>query len=151
MQGVIEEIYIAPAGGESMRKVDEVRALAGRGLEGDRYCLRTGYWSGTDECQVTLIRAEDIENIVRETGLHVQNGEHRRNLITRDVDLNALAGKQFRIGEAVLRFNRPRPPCGYIQSITERGMTKALAPCGGICADVVEAGLIRAGDELVAL
>lgn len=151
MHGVVERIYVAPEGGADMQAVERVEAVARRGLRGDRYSERTGYWTRVDECEVTLIEAEDLEEIERTTGLHVGNGEHRRNLIVRGVRLARLAGRRFRVGEAVLEYDRPRPPCGYIQSITEPGMTRALLGRGGICARVVESGWIRAEDAIVIL
>ncbi len=131
-----------------MRKVDEAEAVAGMGLKGDRYCERTGCYSGGDECQVTLIEAEELEAIAADSGLRVLDGEHRRNIVTRGVRLDALAGHAFRVGDAVLAFDRPRPPCAYIQSITEPGMTRALAGRSGICAQVVKGGIIRPGDDI---
>lgn len=151
MHGVVERIYIAPEGGAAMQAVEQVEAVARRGLRGDRYSERTGYWTSVDECEVTLIEAEDLEEIERTTGIRVGNGEHRRNLIVRGVRLARLAGRRFRVGEAVLEYDRPRPPCGYIQSITEPGMTRALLGRGGICARVVESGWIRAEDAVVIL
>jgi MOSC domain-containing protein YiiM len=150
--GVVEEIYIAPAGGAPMEHVKAVEAVAREGLRGDRYLERSGFWTGVDECQVTLIEAEALEDIAADTGLRVANGEHRRNLITRGVRLYDLAGKHFSVGEAVLEYDRPRPPCGYIQRLTQRGMTKALqGGRGGICARVVQGGTIRAHDRLIVL
>ena len=149
VQGTIEAIYIAPSGGAAIEKLEQIETIAHRGLAGDRYCEGTGYWSGTDECQVTLIEAEDLEAIQRDSRIKVLNGEHRRNLVVRDLRLGDLAGKQFRIGTTVLEYDRPRPPCAYIQSLTEPGMTKALLACGGICARVVESGVIRVGDAVV--
>ena len=134
-----------------MQRVDQVEAVAGGGLRGDRYCERTGYWTNVDECQVTLIEAEDLEAIEGTTGIRVSKGEHRRNLITRKVRLGSLRGKQFQIGEVVLEYDRPRPPCSYVESLSEPGMTRALVGRGGICARVVKSGLIRAGDAIVVL
>ncbi|MDA2924386.1 hypothetical protein MYX65_06970 [Acidobacteria bacterium AH-259-L09] len=94
MRGFIEGIYISPEGGADMQKVNQVEALANRGLDGGRYCERIGYWSGSDECQVTLIEMEDLEEIERTTGIHVRHGEHRRNLITRGVKLEDLRGSE---------------------------------------------------------
>jgi MOSC domain-containing protein YiiM len=149
MSGTIEAVFIAGAGGEPMRRVDEVMAVAGRGLDGDRYATRTGYWTDVDECQVTLIQAEDLDAITAGTHVDVTAGQHRRNLVTRGVDLRGLAGWRFRIGEAEFRYDRPRPPCRYIEGLTQPGMTRALAARrGGICARVVESGLIRVGDTL---
>ncbi len=151
MDGMVERIFIASVGGARMEAVEEVKAQAGCGLRGDRYCSRTGYWTGVDECQITLIESEDLEQILSKTGIRVANGEHRRNLVTRNVRLEALAGKRFRIGEAIFEFDRPRPPCKYIESITEPGMTRALGRNGGICVRVVQSGVIRAQDPIVVL
>ncbi len=151
MQGKVESIYVAPQGGVEMQKVSQVEALAGCGLEGDRYCTRTGYWTDVDECQVTLIAAEDLEDIQRITGVRVDNGEHRRNLITRGIELESLSGKRFQVGQAILEFDRPRPPCSYIQSITQPGMTRALAGHSGICARLIQSGLIQDEDSIEVL
>jgi MOSC domain-containing protein YiiM len=62
--------------------------------------------------------------------------------------LKALSGKRFRIGETVLEYDRPRPPCRHVQDLTEPGMTRALKGRGGICARVVKAGRIRARDAI---
>jgi MOSC domain-containing protein YiiM len=150
MEGVVEEIYIAPEGSVEMRRVEEVRALEGCGLEGDRYCKGTGYWTPFgDVCEVTLIESEDLDGIEEEFGLRVKNGEHRRNIITSGVRLDALRGRRFRIGEAVLQYDRPRPPCKHVQDVTEKGMTRALKGRGGHCARVVRSGRISTGDAIV--
>ncbi len=149
MQGIVEEIYIAPLGGAPMERLGQVEAVVGGGLQGDRYMMRIGYWTNTDECQVTLIEREGLDEIEAESDIRVSNGEHRRNIITVGISLGELMGKQFTIGEAVLEYDRPRPPCGYIQSITQRGMTRALGRTrGGICARVVKSGVIRANDTI---
>ncbi len=144
----VEAIFIASGGAEPMQRLDEVRAIAHRGLEGDRYLTRTGFWSGVDECEVTLIEAEALDDIIDSVGLHVADGEHRRNLVTRGIRLSHLAGRRFTIGEATFSYGRPRPPCSYIASITEPGMTRALGRRGGICVRVVASGVVRVGDAI---
>ena len=149
MSGIVERIYLAPAGRAAMRPVDRAEALAGRGLGGDRYCERRGSGTGWDECQVTLIEGEHLDEIAGQIGVKVLNGEHRRNIVSRGIPLDGLRGKRFRIGDAVLAYDRPRPPCAYIASITEPLMTKALGRRAGICARVERDGLIRSGDLIV--
>jgi MOSC domain-containing protein YiiM len=147
MHGTVERIFIAPRGGEPMQSVNEVEAVANGGLRGDRYERRVGYWSGVDECEVTLIEGEALDDILRETGIQVLNGEHRRNIVTRGIQLRDLTGKQFSIGDAVFAYDRPRSPCRYVESLTEPGMTRALtAGRGGICVCVVKSGIIRVND-----
>jgi MOSC domain-containing protein YiiM len=151
MNGTIEKIFIATAGGQDMQPLEAVDALAGGGLQGDRYCRGAGYWSRVDECEVTLIESEHLDEIAKSAAISVESGEHRRNLVTRGVRLGDLMGKRFQVGGAVLEFDRPRPPCGYIESLTERGMTKSLIGRGGICARVVQSGTIRVNDAIVVL
>jgi MOSC domain-containing protein YiiM len=149
VKGIVEEIYIAPEGSAAMERVEEVRTLEGCGIEGDRYCEGTGYYTPYgDVCEVTLIAAEDLDYIQTELGIRVKNGEHRRNIITRGIDLDSLRRRRFRVGEAVLQYDRPRPPCRHVQDLSEPGMTRALRRRGGICARVVEAGRIRARDAI---
>lgn len=147
--GKVEAIFVTAKGGEPMVRVEEVKAVKDGGLEGDRYMTRTGYWTNIDECQVTLIEGEVLDGIEAEGDVRVKDGQHRRNIVTRGVELETLVGKRFRVGEAEMIFDRPRPPCGYIQTITQKGMTKALGGLrGGICARVLESGPIRPGDTV---
>jgi MOSC domain-containing protein YiiM len=150
--GVVERIFTTAKGGEPMRSVAEIEAIAGRGLKGDRYLERTGYWTSVDECEVTLIEGEDLDAITSTTKLRVLNGEHRRNLVTRGIKLVTLLGRHFQIGEAIFEWDRPRPPCTYIQKLTNQpGLTAALGRRGGICVHVVKGGKIRVQDPIVIL
>jgi len=149
MQGVVERIYVAAGGGDPMQELDGVEVLRGCGVRGDRYLNRTGYWSGVDECQITFIEGEILDRIVEETGLKVWAGEHRRNIVTRGIRLAQLLGSRFAIGNALFEYDRPRPPCSHIQSLSAPGLAKALfGQRGGIGARVVKSGLIRVGDPV---
>jgi MOSC domain-containing protein YiiM len=68
---------------------------------------------------VTLIEGEDHNETERVDGISVQNGEHQRNIITRGVSLESLRGRRFRIGEAILEYDRPRLPCKHVEDVTE--------------------------------
>ena len=149
MRGIVEGIYVARKGSAAMERVEESRTIEGCGIEGDRYCEGTGFWTPYgDVCEVTLISSEDLDYIEKELGIRVSNGEHRRNIVTRGIRLADLRRKRFRIGETVLEYDRPRPPCRHVQDLTEPGMTRALKGRGGICARVVEGGMIRAQDAI---
>ena len=149
MKGVVEGIFVTGEGSAAMERVEEVRTIEGCGIEGDRYCEGTGFWTGYgDVCQVTLISSEDLDYIESELGIGVKNGEHRRNIVTRGIKLTDLRKRRFRVGEVLLEFDRSRPPCRHVQDLTEPGMTRALKGRGGICARVIEAGVIRARDAI---
>jgi MOSC domain-containing protein YiiM len=148
--GFVEGIYIARGAGAPMERVGEVAALEGCGLAGDRYCEGTGHWSRFGRvCQVTLIAAEDLDAIEKETGIRVRDGEHRRNVVTRGMSLKTLRrGERFRVGNVVFEYRGPRSVCRYIERLTEPGMTQALKGRGGICARVIENGKLRVDDEI---
>ena len=149
MKGFVECIYTTSKGSQAMERVDEVRTIEGCGIEGDRYCEGTGFWTQYgDVCEVTLIEGEDLDFIEEELGIRVKDGQHRRNIITRGARLLDLRKKTFRVGEALLEFDRSRPPCKHVQDLSEPGMMRALKNRGGICARVVEAGRIRAQDAI---
>ena len=149
MKSVVEGIYVTSQGSAVMERVEEVTTVEGCGIEGDRYCEGTGFWTRYgDVCQVTLIEGEDLDFIENELGISVKHGQHRRNIITRGVRLLDLRRKRFRVGEVLLEFDRSRPPCRHVQDLSEPGMTRALKGRGGICARVVEAGQIRAQDAI---
>jgi MOSC domain-containing protein YiiM len=150
MAGVIEGIYLAREGGAPVELVEEVEALKGCGLKGDRYCSGIGHWSRFErDCGVTFVEAEDLDRIGQETGLRVQNGEHRRNIVTRGVSLNDLRRARFRVGEAVFGYGRPCSVCRHIERLTEPGMAQALKGRGGMCARVLKGGRVRSGDAII--
>jgi MOSC domain-containing protein YiiM len=146
----VDSIFLAPKSGAQMKSVQAATALEGCGLEGDRYCAGSGHWSRFGRiCEVTFIAAEDLDDIERETGVGVKNGEHRRNVVTRGISLKALRrGEWFRVGEVVFDYRGPRSVCRYIERLTEPGMTQALKGRGGICARVTENGTVWVGDEI---
>lgn len=149
--GQLVAIYIASTAGARMRPVMSVAAEANRGLQGDRYHEGAGFWKRTDACQVTLIAAEDLSEIEARRGLRVANGEHRRNLVVRNLPLSLLTDKRLRIGEALFAYHKPRPPCAYLESLTEPGMVKALSRRGGVCLRVLQGGRLRVGDTVSVL
>ena len=64
MKGVVEGIFVTSEGSAAMERVEEVQTIEGCGIEGDRYCEGTGFWTRYgDVCQVTLIEGEDLDYI----------------------------------------------------------------------------------------
>ncbi|MES2736314.1 MAG: MOSC domain-containing protein [Verrucomicrobiota bacterium] len=144
----LEALFISPARGLRMQRVSSARALAGRGLEGDRYALGMGYYSGRYDCEVTLIEGEVLDPISLEEGIPIRDGEHRRNLVTRGLALRSLEGKRLRLGDVILEYHRPRPPCDYLQRLTLPGMTKSLGRGAGIGMRVLVGGQLCEGMEI---
>ena len=148
-EGRVESIHIATTAEAAMRSVAEIRAIAGVGLEGDRYATRTGTFSAKPKPgrQITLVEAEAIEALERELGLKQVPGETRRNLITRGVALNHLVGREFRVGAVRLRGHELCEPCGDLARMTGKPqILPGLVHRGGLRAEIIEGGVISAGD-----
>jgi MOSC domain-containing protein YiiM len=147
---ILRGIWIASAAGEPLVSRAEIRAIPGRGLEGDRYFFGCGHfsdWPG-DGRDVTLIEEETLAVIHVEHGLDLGEGRSRRNLVTSGIALADLHNRLFRIGTAIFRAARPCPPCQYLEGITEAGVFDALKSRGGFRADVIEEGILRVGDAI---
>jgi hypothetical protein len=148
MDGRVDELRIAASAGEPMRAVAAVEAVPG-GLDGDRYQRGTGYYAPFDVCEATFVAGEALDAIREEAGLDLSGGEHRRNIVTRGVDLSELLEARFRVGDALFEGTRPRPPCRHVEDVAGLdGLMDALRDRGGICASVVEAGSVEVGDPV---
>lgn len=150
-KGSVAAIFVAPAAGESMQSRQSVAAVAGVGLEGDRYAAGRGFWKATDACQVTLISEHDLGRArSRDPQIldKLAHGHHRRNLVLRDLNTRQLRGRRFRIGSAVFVFGKPRPPCGYLDQVEGKGLCSALGRNSGVCVRVVQSGVLRVGDAV---
>ena len=95
-----------------------------------------------------MIETEAIEAVRRETGIDLSAGRSRRNLVTRGVRLPDLNGRRFRIGQALFRGTRLCEPCAFLERLTEPGVVAAHKGHGGVRADVLQDGAIRAGDVI---
>jgi MOSC domain-containing protein YiiM len=138
MEGRVEAIAIAPVKEAPMVVVERAVAHAGRGLEGDRYHEGRGTFSNRHALghDLTLIDAAVSDDPVAA----------RRNLVTRGIDLNALVGRRFAVGEAECVGRRLCEPCAHLERLTKPGTLRALVHIGGLRADVLRGGTIRAGD-----
>ena len=151
--GRVEAIHIAPIAKAPMVAVERVRALAGVGLEGDRYAARTGTWSPDPRVDrdITLIEAEVIEDLAATAGIALAPGETRRNVTTRGIRLNDLVGRLFRVGDVVCEGMRLCEPCQTLVDGLGKPVLRPLVHRGGLRAHIVEGGEIEIGAEVEAL
>jgi MOSC domain-containing protein YiiM len=146
--GTVAWIGVRPARGVDMDTVDVVEAVAGRGLAGDRYSVARG----SGKRGVTLIQAEHLPAIASLSGRGALAPPLlRRNLVIEGIPLLALKERRFRVGEVVLEGTGPCDPCSRMEDALGAGGYNAMRGMGGICARIVEGGMLRCGDAVVAL
>ncbi len=153
MSGTVEAIVLRGAPDGEPAAVARVRALAGRGLEGDRYFAGEGTFSATPGSgrNLTLIEAEALDALELSTGVRLAPEETRRNVVTRGVGLNDLVGRRFRVGAVECQGQRLCDPCSHLEGRTAPGVLAGLEGRGGLRADILTDGEISVGDEVVAL
>lgn len=127
--------------------VDAAELEVGTGLAGEHHAR-----TGRGKRQVSLVQAEHLPVVAALAGLdEVDPALLRRNLVVSGVNLLALKGVRFRLGDAVLEGTGPCPPCSRMDETLGPGGFQAMRGHGGVVAAVVEAGTIRVGDALVPL
>jgi MOSC domain-containing protein YiiM len=148
--GRIEWMGLRPARGTPMQAVDAAEAVAGKGLVGDRYMAKGSGVSG--KRGVTLIQAEHLPAIAALSGQpRVAAATLRRNLVIAGIPLVALKDRRFRIGDVLLEGTGTCDPCSRMEEALGPGGYNAMRGHGGICARILEGGLLRPGDRVEAV
>jgi MOSC domain-containing protein YiiM len=143
-EGKVVSINITPIAEAPTQSVDEVRAIPGRGLEGDRYFDNKGR-DPEGKRELTLIEAEAIEALKHEFEVDFGLGDSRRNVVTRGVPLNHLVGKEFWVGDVKARGIMLCEPCAHLQKLTIKQVLPGLVHRGGLRAQILTEGIIRVG------
>jgi MOSC domain-containing protein YiiM len=144
VSGRVEGIFIGPKY-ELPGPVERVRAVAGSGLEGNRYFYDGDAPAGR---ALTLIAAEALEEGAAASGIELAADESRRNVLTRGIDLNALVGVRFRVGEVECLGVELCEPCTTLEGLTRPGVIKAYVHRAGLNADILTDGEIAVGDAV---
>lgn len=148
--GKVQSIHISAAARAPMHALNHVLATPGVGLDGDRYALRQGtFFKPEPDFELTLIEAEALDALKRDYGLDLAPGDARRNLVTSEVALNHLVGREFRIGEIKIRGIRLCEPCSHLQAIVGLPVIKGLRHRGGLRAQILTQGTIGVNDNVL--
>jgi MOSC domain-containing protein YiiM len=149
LRGQVEAVAIADRAEAPMQQITTARAIPGRGLDGDRYAKRVGTFTprsgrgaGYD---LTLIEAEVLDELTLADGQRLGYAEARRNIVTRGLDLNALVGQRFRVGDVECVGRRLCEPCAHLERLTHKGVLRNLIHRGGLRADILTEGSISVG------
>ena len=154
--GTVEAVVVAPDAEAAMVRVEGAVARAGRGLEGDRYFDQRGTFSNAHGRghDLTLIEAEVLDEPELPAGrLAARRGPQERHH-PRGRPQRARRQAVQRSASVECFGQRLCEPCAHLERLTAQagkpGTLRALIHKGGLRADVLTDGEIRAGDEIAA-
>ena len=154
--GVLRGIYIAAERGALMTAADAITAIAGEGLDGDRYAAGTGSFSKRAALTpgaraLSLIDAADIARCNERLGLELDAKALRRNLFIEGLDLLARRGQRLAIGPVVVRLSGRCAPCGLLSRTVGADMRRGLYRGGGMRGVIETGGRICVGQAVICL
>jgi MOSC domain-containing protein YiiM len=148
-QGRVAALYIAPKPSGAMVYVAQVKALADRGLEGDRFFRDSWIEAKRPDKAVTFIEEETLELAAADLGTEMFADKTRRNIVTRGVPLIDLLHREFTVGGVVMRGLRLFEPCSHLEKVSKiPGIFRALEHRSGLKAEILNDGVIHVGDSI---
>ncbi|MEI6234253.1 MAG: MOSC domain-containing protein [Planctomycetota bacterium] len=157
-------IFISPERGQPMQSIQQVAAIAGTGLEADRYALDKGSYSFQINKRFRVEQRESVRpqrqvSLFSLSALNDANVllphpflpiETRRNLLIDGIsaaDLLSLIDREFTVGAVRMRGVEDCAPCSLPGKMANKtGFNDAFAACGGLRAEILSSGVIRIGD-----
>jgi len=148
----IKHLYVSPGhsffghhgkepGDYPIMEVSEMRVLAGRGIEGDRFLDYKPKYKG----QITFFAEEIYDQLCVQLDVWDKpTSVFRRNVITRGVDLNALIGREFEVQGVRFLGTEESKPCYWMNRAFAEGAETALEGNGGLRARILTDGILRA-------
>jgi MOSC domain-containing protein YiiM len=149
----VENIYISLKKRGPVAEVDSATLEAGKGIVGDRYHTLAQQHleqnSPVPENHVSFVAREELDTFLTENSSKLSYGDFRRSIVTSGIDLNALVGKQFKVGDAVCFGAELCEPCSFLAGSVHHAVLPGLINRGGLRATVIETGTITKGSQLV--
>ena len=131
-----------PAGRHPLLAVPEIRCLAGRGIEGDRFLdFKTDY-----QGQITFFAWETYADLCARFGVATDErdpGVFRRNVVTRGLELAGLVGREFELQGVRFAGVTECTPCYWMDRAFAPGAEAALRGRGGLRARILTDGVLR--------
>lgn len=145
-QGQVVGLFVGADPGGPMQPVDEVEAVAGRGLVGDRYLAGGDDHDPTEE--ITLFAREEVDAANETADVTIDAVDLRRNVMVAGVDLREPRSGALAVGDVVIDAIEANPPCAHLQRLAGKALLAPLAHGGGVRGRIRGGGTIRQGDAV---
>ena len=144
--GKVLEIGISENKSNKIVNVNEVEAIKGKGLIGEKHFKK----DNKKRSQITLIEIENINYYNKITGTKFPAINFLRNIVTEGIRLNVLVGKEFFIGKVKVRAHDLCRPCKNLQeSFQQKNTVKELLYTGGLRCEILSSGKIFINDQII--
>ena len=144
--GKVLEIGISKNKGDKIVNVNDVEAIKGKGLVGEKHFKE----DNEKRCQITLIEIENINHYNKITGTTIPSINFLRNIVTEGIQLNELVGKEFFIGSVKVRAHDLCRPCKNLQeTLQQKNTVKELLRTGGLRCEILSSGKIYINDRII--
>ena len=144
--GKVLEIGISENKSSKIVNVNEVKAIKGKGLIGEKHFKE----NNKKRTQITLIEIENINHYNKITGTQIPAINFLRNIVTEGIQLNVLVGKEFFIGAVKVKAHDLCRPCKNLQeSLQQKNTVKELLHTGGLRCEILSNGKICVDDQII--
>ena len=141
----VVKIGIANTKGSQILNVNKIKALKGKGLLHDRKFRE----NNDKTSQITLIEIENINHFNNISKTNISPLDFRRNIVTENIRLNDLIGKEFFVGKIKLKAHDLCRPCKYLQEkLKQNNFIKEFLRKGGLRCEILNNGDINVGDTI---
>ena len=143
---IVFEIGITENKNNKIEKKETVEVVASKGIIGDRYFQDIN----GDREQITLIESENIDYYNKNFNTNFNYLDFRRNIVTKNIELNILIGKTIQVGKIKLKVNDLCRPCKNLQNrLGQNNIIKEFLKRGGLRCEILTSGFINVGDKII--
>ena len=140
------KLGITSKNNQEIKEVESIEVLADKGVVGDRHFKNFN----DPYCQLSLIESENIDHYNIKYGLNISYINFRRNIITKGIQLNELAGKKFKIGNVEVEGVDLCRPCRHLtEMLSHNNILKEFLRKGGLRCQILSSSKITIGDKIV--
>ena len=142
---IVFKIGITEINNKEIENKETIEVIASKGIIGDRYF----HDFNGDREQITLIESENIDYYNQTFNTNFNYLQFRRNIVTKNIQLNDLLGKTITIGNIKLKVNDLCRPCKDLQKrLGKDNIIKEFLRRGGLRCEILSSGTINIGDKI---
>ena len=143
--GKVYKLGITTDNNKKIQETESIEVISDKGVVGDRH-----FKDYNDPyCQLSLIESENIDQYNTKYGLNISYVDFRRNVITKEIELNNLIGKKFFIGKAEVEGIDLCRPCRHLTEILKQeNILKEFLRKGGLRCKILTSSKIDIGDKI---